>query len=511
MIDQPDVSPTDRYINFLIQRGVSLDPTAQTRIERISDQTNWDEPTTAIDFNNIAVMAMIEADAQTDPSLRELYFETALSMLLTPDRSEHPLCDAHWTMLAAITDERSASNNAFIGIIHGLPPQTQPLADHSPGLIYLPPTLTGDRVAVWHNLLNAEVEQQALQVFALALQQTQSIFYNASGQRLLPVIQQIVPEQVPILLQQGITQLMQGQPEGLILLHRARDLAPEQSITAQALYLGYRSIAQWEKAQFWQAAGNSTDDWTQLALDSPFTYLPWDGGYKLAVEASFQSIVTSVLIGLGDWFEAELTFWRSQLQPDMRVIDVGANVGIYTFSAAHQVGGTGKVLAIEPFSGCVRCLETTCRITLSQVQVCAGAASNQTGTVKLALNPASELNEITYAQTEQPDQAFESVPSFTLDNLIQQAAWDRVDFLKIDAEGHELQVLQGATRILSEFRPVILYENLAGNQGSNRPVAEFLQANGYALFRYQPYIGRLIAIDPETLENSLNLVALPTA
>jgi Methyltransferase FkbM domain len=96
-----------------------------------------------------------------------------------------------------------------------------------------------------------------------------------------------------------------------------------------------------------------------------------------------------------------------------------------------------------------------------------------------------------------------------LDDLVQQADWDRVDFLKIDAEGHELQVLQGSSRILSEFRPVILYENLAGSQGANRPVAKFLQAAGYELFRYQPYIGRLIAIDPETLESSLNLIALP--
>jgi FkbM family methyltransferase len=511
MIDQTDVSPTDRYSHFLIQQGVSLTPTQQTRIKQISDRTNWDEPATAIDFNNIAVMAMVEADAQGDPSLRELYFETALSMLLAPGVSEHPLCDAHWTMLAAITGEMSASNDAFIGLINGLQQQTIPVADRSPGLIYLPPTTTGDRASIWRNLLNAEVEQQALQVFALALQQTQSIFYNVLGQRLLPVIQQIVPDQVPLLLQQGITQLMQGQPEGLILLHRARDRAPERSITAQALYLGYRSIEQWDKAQFWQMAGHATDEWTQLALDSPFTYLPWDGGYQLAVEASFQSIVTSVLIGLGDWFEAELTFWRSQLQPGMRVIDVGANVGVYTFSAAQQVGATGKVLAIEPFSGCVQCLEATCRInTITQVQVCAGAASDQAGMVKLSLNAASELNEICPIETDQPDQPFESVPSFTLDDLIQQASWDRVDFLKIDAEGHELQVLQGATRILSEFRPVILYENLAGSQGSNRPVAEFLQATGYELFRYQPYIGRLIAIDPENLQNSLNLIALPT-
>jgi ribosomal protein L11 methylase PrmA len=62
-----------------------------------------------------------------------------------------------------------------------------------------------------------------------------------------------------------------------------------------------------------------------------------------------RSIVTSVLIAEGDWFEKEMEFWRNWVKPGMTVIDVGANVGVYTFSAAVKVGSEGCVLAVDLF------------------------------------------------------------------------------------------------------------------------------------------------------------------
>ncbi|HEY9635921.1 MAG TPA: FkbM family methyltransferase, partial [Coleofasciculaceae cyanobacterium] len=106
---------------------------------------------------------------------------------------------------------------------------------------------------------------------------------------------------------------------------------------------------------------------------------------------------------------------------------------------------------------------------------------------------------------------FEEVTCFTLDSLIERENVSHVDFLKIDAEGHELQVLEGSNRILTEFAPCILYENIAGTKGSNLAVAGFLLSRGYQLFRYQPYLQQLIPINhTEELQGKLNLIALPT-
>jgi hypothetical protein len=93
---------------------------------------------------------------------------------------------------------------------------------------------------------------------------------------------------------------------------------------------------------------------------------------------------------------------------------------------------------------------------------------------------------------------------------MEQENLQQVDILKIDAEGHELAVLMGNQRILSEFAPIILYENIAGSQGSNLPVANYLINQGYNLFRYQPYLQDLIPLDNlNTLQGNLNIVALP--
>jgi FkbM family methyltransferase len=172
------------------------------------------------------------------------------------------------------------------------------------------------------------------------------------------------------------------------------------------------------------------------------------------------------------------------------------------------------VLAVEPFSGCVRCLEETCRVNqLDWVKVCGGAASDRNGTIRLALQPSSELNEVITddSQSLQPG-TFEEVPCFTLDNLIEQESLSQVDWLKIDAEGHEMQVLKGCDRLLRDFKPGILYENIAGSKANNRPVAEFLIAQGYNLFYYRPYVQELIPVSlNQTFANQLNIIALPQA
>ncbi|NJN91196.1 MAG: FkbM family methyltransferase, partial [Leptolyngbyaceae cyanobacterium SL_5_14] len=173
-----------------------------------------------------------------------------------------------------------------------------------------------------------------------------------------------------------------------------------------------------------------------------------------------------------------------------------------------------RVLAVEPFSGCVRCMEETCRVNqLDWVKVCAGAASDRNSTIRLALQSASELNEVITddSQSLQPG-TFEEVPCFTLDSLIDQENLSHVDWLKIDAEGHEMQVLKGGDRLLRDFKPGILYENVSGAKSNNQPVAEFLIAQGYNLFCYRPYLQELVPVNTDqTLTNKLNIIALPQA
>jgi FkbM family methyltransferase len=205
-----------------------------------------------------------------------------------------------------------------------------------------------------------------------------------------------------------------------------------------------------------------------------------------------------------------MEFWRNYLKPNMTVIDVGANAGVYTFSAANKVGDSGLVLAVEPFSKCVGYLQETCRINkLNNVKVIAAAASDRIDKIKLAISSASELNQIiTGAESDNFD-SYEQVEAITLDLLCDREGLNSVDIIKIDAEGHELQVLKGSENIISTHSPAIMYENISGTQSNSLPVAEFLQARGYSLYRYQPYLQRLIPINPNAESSqSLNIIAI---
>jgi hypothetical protein len=72
-----------------------------------------------------------------------------------------------------------------------------------------------------------------------------------------------------------------------------------------------------------------------------------------------------------------------------------------------------------------------------------------------------------------------------------------VDLLKIDAEGHELPVLEGSQLLIERFAPIILYENIAANQGSNLANCRWLKGKGYRLYRYRPYLQELLEIESE--------------
>ncbi|HEY9811825.1 MAG TPA: FkbM family methyltransferase [Halomicronema sp.] len=517
----------DCYWEYLKRTCPNLDSHSISLVVSFLEGTSWENPTSALDFNNFAVVALIEAEQCEDLSLRAIYLDMALDALNRGVQLyKNPLCAAHLALVKAMTGEMYTSAhlafNTFVEILQPAFAGTEKLL---PGIVYLPSVSSSLKNAdseLIIQLLNAEEGYaQSLLLLSEALCRSQLAFYTGVSLRALHLASHIFSSSISLNLKLGISSLVNSQEEGLFYLHRARLLSTDAPPILQALYLAYRDLKQKHLANFWlgiaqqklQKNPESLDlQWAKLNGDSPLTYVAFDQNLVLAVEPSFRSYVTSVLLAEGDWFEKEMEFWRSSIKHGMTVIDVGANVGVYTFSAAQRVGSQGRVLAVEPFSGCVRCLEESCRINnISWVKVCAGAASDREGTVRLSLFSASELNEVTTKESSpnMPPGSFEDVRCFTLDSLIDEENLSRVDFLKIDAEGHEMSVLAGSERILSQFSPVILYENIAGSKGSNTAVAEFLQLRGYKLFTYRGYVRDLKALDSAMdMAATLNIIAI---
>lgn len=235
-------------------------------------------------------------------------------------------------------------------------------------------------------------------------------------------------------------------------------------------------------------------------------------GYSLTLEPTIASMTTLMLLGQGQWFEKEIEFCRQLLQPGMVVIDVGANVGVYTFLAARCVGMTGRVYAIEPTPNCVACLKST--IIDNQLEGCVvpieSAVGGELGQVFLVFQAASVFNQIVTNTAAIGSRRVKAVAQLTLDHLWASEQKPPLDLLKIDVEGAELKVLQGAEQLLRQLEPIVMFENRQGIKVNGVESVKFLASLGYQFYNYECESNRLKQVEPLAHSlSSLNLIAVP--
>jgi FkbM family methyltransferase len=172
---------------------------------------------------------------------------------------------------------------------------------------------------------------------------------------------------------------------------------------------------------------------------------------------------------------------REHLRPGDTAWDVGANVGLFSFSAAARCGTAGSVLAIEADTFLVGLLRRSAALPENRafgVEVLPAAVSdgNDLARFNIAVRGRAANYLDSAGGSSQSGGVLESqlVPTVSLDWLLERFHAPR--FVKIDVEGAELAVLRGATRLLSEARPVILCEIF----GEARPqVDALLRDAGY--------------------------------
>src|SRR5215467_1853730 len=216
------------------------------------------------------------------------------------------------------------------------------------------------------------------------------------------------------------------------------------------------------------------------------------GGSTICVPASPKYLTTYVLLEQEHWFEKEVAFVRRMIRPGMRAVDVGANFGIYTSVLARGVGPGGRVWALEPASSTLECLaETIALNSFSQVDAVRIALSDRAGTARLGIDRNSELNSLT-VRAGQPT---EEVPLATLDGFAAAAGAANIDFLKLDAEGEELNILAAGQDFMHRESPLVMFEVKVGTEHNPELAAAFRKL-GYGIYRL---IGpdRLLVPHPE--------------
>lgn len=180
-----------------------------------------------------------------------------------------------------------------------------------------------------------------------------------------------------------------------------------------------------------------------------------------------------------DAIEPEFEHLLEFLIPSGVFVDVGANTGIYTIkSAAWLAENGGMVMALEPFPEMLAMLQHNVQLNgLNNVRLRNFCAGDHTHAAVLWKN-FEKPNSFSLLQRDQKA-ASQSVLVVALDDLFKWEGLNRLDYLKIDAEGAEEQILSGAKQTIEKHRPIIQVEiNLKDIQVSLPDYSVFQAAAG---------------------------------
>lgn len=162
----------------------------------------------------------------------------------------------------------------------------------------------------------------------------------------------------------------------------------------------------------------------------------------------------------------------------MVVYDIGANVGFFTMLMARLVGKTGEVFAFEPAPQNAKQVMYNARLNnFTNVRIFVAAVGAQEGTAAFRITDFSTTGKLESAG-KVPVQVDEIIaPVRQLDAMILRGDAPAPALIKIDAEGAEVAILQGATEVLRRARPVLLIEL----HDTHEKVISILEAHGYVV------------------------------
>ena len=153
----------------------------------------------------------------------------------------------------------------------------------------------------------------------------------------------------------------------------------------------------------------------------------------------------------GEYSEAEPALWRKLIKPGDIALDIGANIGALTLPLAEMVGPEGRVHAFEPHLQNYMLLKQNC-YGYANVEVwnyALGAELAFAEAPRLETLPHTNYGGIEFSQSQTG--TAQVIP-------LDQLGLDRVNFMKIDVEGWEIDVIHGAMLTINRDRPIMYVE-----------------------------------------------------
>ncbi len=182
----------------------------------------------------------------------------------------------------------------------------------------------------------------------------------------------------------------------------------------------------------------------------------------------------------GEFAESEVEVFRQLIKPGYTVVEVGANIGAHTVFFARQVGPTGLVVAFEP----QRLLfQTLCaNLALNSVPnvLCFHRAAGTThGSIDVPpLDPTAKNDFANVSLGDSPQG--EQVPLVPLDAY----ALPQCNFIKIDVQGMEEDVVRGTAKLIERFKPILYVDN--DRKGKSESLIRHIHELGYKMYWHTP-------------------------
>jgi FkbM family methyltransferase len=214
--------------------------------------------------------------------------------------------------------------------------------------------------------------------------------------------------------------------------------------------------------------------------------------------------------------------WRN-LKPGAVFLDIGAHHGVYSVVAAKKLGANGVVAAFEPSVREYRRLRMHLRLNrLGSVRAELLALGSAACTQKFFQITNGDNTRGGFRPPASEDRVSEiSVQTVRLDDYVSQFPLARVDFVKLDVEGGEREVLRGASSVLTKFRPILICEVLDATTQAwgykAREIIQMLESFDFAWFdirsngsivphkirEHYPEIRNYVAVPKEKMRDGL--------
>jgi len=219
----------------------------------------------------------------------------------------------------------------------------------------------------------------------------------------------------------------------------------------------------------------------------------------LAINLYADSLLSKLIF---EGFETdEIDFLNSYLVNGDSFLDIGANVGLFSLYAAKRVGKEGLVISFEPSRKTYERLVENCELNkLENIKTAKlGLADKED---QLELNISSDGHEAWNTFVKSDDSKFSSTEMVTvkpLDGFLRENAvdTDKISLIKLDVEGFEINVLKGATALLSKKNaPTFMVEFTDDNANAAghccHEIYTILVDHGYTWFTYDYLSKKLI-------------------